>query len=213
MNLQPTLAIVNEAYLSEPIHEKTDSRPGCAYHFCEGLLTHLGDYSLGHAFLAEMSKQQKNTGESFLAGIEKLVNQIRFVSNVPCQQICHEHVRKLMFPVKHFHHGLLIDSHHRAIGQCGCGAHAKWLPCKATFSEESALVQNAYCGFLPDLRDNCEYYLSFLYVKNSIGRVALSKDRLPFSKCFDLSAVVDGRKECLGIELAKFLGRYHRIHD
>jgi hypothetical protein len=27
-----------------------------------------------------MSKQQKNTGESFLAGIEKLVNQILFVS-------------------------------------------------------------------------------------------------------------------------------------
>src|ERR1700738_4580100 len=72
-----------------------------------------------------------------------------------------------MLPVKHFHHVLLIDPHHRAIGQCGCGAHAEWLPCKATFSEESALVQNAYCGFLPDLRDNCEYYLSFLYVKNS----------------------------------------------
>ena len=73
MNLQPALAIVNKAQLSEPIHEKTDSRPGCAYHLCEGLLTHLGDYSLGLTFLAEMSKQKKNTGESFLAGIEELV--------------------------------------------------------------------------------------------------------------------------------------------
>src|SRR6202158_6307542 len=156
-----------------------------------------------------MSKQKKNTGESFLAGIAKLVNQILFVSNVSCQQICHEHVGKCVLPVKHFHHGLLIDPHHRAIGQCGCGAHAEWLPCEATFSEESALVQDAYCGFLSDLRDNCEYYLSFLYVKNSIGRVALSKNRLPFSKSCDCSAAVDGRKEYLGIELAEILGRYH----
>jgi hypothetical protein len=35
-------------------------------------------------------------------------------------------------------------------------------------------------------------YLSFLYVKNSIGRVALSKYRLLFGKRFDLSAAVDG---------------------
>src|ERR1700681_4505885 len=104
MNSQPALSVVNKAELSEPIHEKIDSRPGCAYHFCEGLLTHLGDYSLGLSFLAEMSKQQKNTGESFLAGIEKLVNQILFVSNVPCQQIRCEHVRKCVFPVKDFHH-------------------------------------------------------------------------------------------------------------
>jgi hypothetical protein len=60
MNLQPALAIVNETQLSEPVHEKTDPRPGCAYHLGEGLLTDLGDYRLGHAFLAELNKQQQN---------------------------------------------------------------------------------------------------------------------------------------------------------
>ncbi len=60
MDFQPTPAIVvNETQLSEPIHEKTDARPSCAYHFCEGLLTDLGDYSLGRAFLAEMSQQEQ----------------------------------------------------------------------------------------------------------------------------------------------------------
>ena len=38
-----------------------------------------------------MSKQEKNASKPFLAGIEELVNQILLVSNVPCQQICHEH--------------------------------------------------------------------------------------------------------------------------
>jgi hypothetical protein len=98
-----------------------------------------------------------------------------------------------MFPVKDFYHGLLVDFHHGAIGHCGCGAQAEKLSCKATFSEEIVLVQNAYGGFLSDLRHNGEFYLSFLYIKNSTGRVALRKDRLLFGKGYDLSTAVDGR--------------------
>jgi hypothetical protein len=89
------------------------------------------------------------------------------------------------------------------------------LPCKATLSEEIALVKNGYCGFLPDLRHNGEFYLSYLnlYIKNSIGRVALSKDRLLFGKNFDLSTAVDGRKECFSIKFDEVLGRCHEWHD
>jgi hypothetical protein len=118
-----------------------------------------------------------------------------------------------VFPVEHFIHGLSVNFHHGAIGHCGCGAQAERLPCKATFSEEIALVQNAECGFLPDLRHNGEFHLSFFYIKNSIGRVPLSKDRPLFGKSFDLSTAVDGRKECLGIEFDESLGRCHEWHD
>ena len=65
----------------------------------------------------------------------------------------------------------------------------------------------------PLVRHNGESYLSFLYIKNSIGRVALRKDRLFFAKSCDLPTAVDGRKECLGIEFAEFLGRYYGCHD
>ena len=75
-------------------------------------------------------------------------------------------------------------------------------PGKAAFSKEVAFVQNAYRGFLPGLRYNGEPYLSFLDIKHSIGRVALSKNRLFFGKSRDLPTAVDGRKECLGIEFA-----------
>jgi hypothetical protein len=80
------------------------------------------------------------------------------------------------------------------------------LPCKASFSEKIALVQNADCGFLPDLRHDGEFYLSFPYIKNSIGRVALSKDYLLFRKRFDLSTAVDGRKDVLVSNLMSFSG-------
>jgi len=91
------------------------------------------------------------------------------VSDVPCQQISHEHIGKCVFPVEHFIHGLFVNFHHEAIGHCGRGAQAARLSSEATFSEEIALFQNADCGFLPDLRHNGEFYLSFLYIKNSIG--------------------------------------------
>ena len=55
MDLQSTV-VVNETHLPESVHEKTDPRPGCADHLCESLLADLGDYGLGHALLAEMSK-------------------------------------------------------------------------------------------------------------------------------------------------------------
>src|ERR1035437_7581361 len=91
-------------------------------------------------------------------------------------------------------------------------AYLQWVRMASrNFSPDSS--ENAYCGFLPDLRHNGEFYLSFLDIKNTIGRVALSKDRLLFGKSCDLSTAVDGRKECLGIELDEFLGRYHSCHD
>jgi hypothetical protein len=49
--------IINEPQFSEPVHEKANPRASGTDHFRQHRLTHLGDYSLGHAFLAEMSKQ------------------------------------------------------------------------------------------------------------------------------------------------------------
>src|ERR1017187_2123624 len=66
MNLQPTPSvIVNEAQLSEPIHEKTDPRAGCVHHLCARLLTDFREYSLGHTFLTEVSKQQQGPASLF----------------------------------------------------------------------------------------------------------------------------------------------------
>src|SRR6202167_4449187 len=112
-----------------------------------------------------MSQQQQYSRQSFLAGVEKLVNQIRFVSYVSCQQIRHEHIGKRLFPMKHIIHGFLANFHHGAVGHCDCRAQAERLSCKATLPEEIALLQNADCGFLADLRNDDEFYLSFLYIK------------------------------------------------
>ena len=50
-------AIIDEPQFPEPVHEEADPRPGCADHLRQGLLADLGDYRLGYAFFAKMSKQ------------------------------------------------------------------------------------------------------------------------------------------------------------
>ena len=65
----------------------------------------------------------------------------------------------------------------------------------------------------PSSDTTVSFIFPYLYVKNSVGGGALSKDRLLFGKGYDLSPAVDGRKEFLGIEFAEFLGCYHGCHD
>jgi len=124
MNLQPAVAIIKEAQLSELVHEKTDARPDCADHLSEGLLTDSGDYRLGRTFLAEVSKQQQKPGQRFFAGIEKLIDQVLFVPDVSRQQIRYEQIGECVFPVKRKHHRLLINAQKFAIRYCGCRPHA-----------------------------------------------------------------------------------------
>ena len=55
VNLQHAV-VGNKTQLPEPVHEKANPGSGGADHFRQHLLTDLGDYRLGFAFLAKMSK-------------------------------------------------------------------------------------------------------------------------------------------------------------
>jgi len=82
MDGQPAVVIINKAMIPEPVHEVTDPRTGCADHLRQRILIYIGDYDFGLAVLAKMRKQQENPGQPLFAGIEKLVQEIRFISNV-----------------------------------------------------------------------------------------------------------------------------------
>ena len=89
MNSQQ-LAIVlvkDEAGFPKAVHEKTYARTGRANHLRQGLMCHLRNRSLGSGMTIEMSEQQKNMCESFLAGTAMLVHQVLLVSEVSCQHI------------------------------------------------------------------------------------------------------------------------------
>jgi hypothetical protein len=75
MNRQPA-AVIDKAKLPELLHEMIDSRPGCAHHLCQIFLLDSGKHNPGSTFLAKMSQQEENPGQTLLAGIEKLIDEI-----------------------------------------------------------------------------------------------------------------------------------------
>lgn len=84
---QSVFIIVDEAILSEPVHEMTYPRPGRADHLCQGILIYVREYFFSLAFLAKMRKQQESPSQTLLATIEKVVHKILFISDVACQQM------------------------------------------------------------------------------------------------------------------------------
>lgn len=77
MNRQPA-SVVDKAQLLEfvLVHEMTVPRPGCARHSRPVFLIELGKDNLGSIFLAKMSQQKENPGQTLLTGIEKLIDEI-----------------------------------------------------------------------------------------------------------------------------------------
>ena len=82
MDLQPSggPVVIDKTQLPELVHEMTDPRPGGAHHLRQVFLIDSGQNTLGATFLAEMRQQQETPGQTLLAGVEKLVDEILFIS-------------------------------------------------------------------------------------------------------------------------------------
>ena len=84
MDHQPAAgaAVIDKAQLPELVQGMTDPRPGGAHHLRQVFLIDSGNDNFGSTFLAKMSQQQENPCQALLAGVEKLVDEILFISDV-----------------------------------------------------------------------------------------------------------------------------------
>jgi len=82
--------VIDKAQRPELVHEMTDPRPGCAAHLGQVFPIDSGMDSFGSAFLAKTSQQQENPSQTLFAGVEKLVDEIPFESNVAGRQMREE---------------------------------------------------------------------------------------------------------------------------
>src|SRR3954469_4342494 len=90
MDLQATVfapSVVDEPHFPKTVHEKADSRTRSANHLCQCFLAYLWNHSLRNSLFAEVGQHKKHAGQPLLAGIEQLVNQVLFVTDVPRQQV------------------------------------------------------------------------------------------------------------------------------
>src|ERR1700682_4339983 len=82
MDRQPGfIGVIDKAQLPELIHEDIDPRSGCADHLRQVFLTDPGNDRFGLALLAKTREQQETPSQTLLAGVEDLVDEIRFVSD------------------------------------------------------------------------------------------------------------------------------------
>jgi hypothetical protein len=79
---QSAIVVINKTKFPELVHEMAYSRPGCADHLCQGVLVCFWNYHFSSALLAKMSESQEDPSQPLFARVEKLVDKIRFVSDV-----------------------------------------------------------------------------------------------------------------------------------
>src|ERR1700739_1956162 len=81
-----------KAEVSKFVHEETHARPRSFAHLPKRLLADFRDHRLGCPFLAEVRQQQEHSGQTFLARIEQLIDEIRFNADGPAQKMGNEHL-------------------------------------------------------------------------------------------------------------------------
>jgi len=77
--------VVNETQFPEAVHEEADSRTSSSHHLGQNFLTDFRDHGFGLTHFAKVSEQEKDTGQPLFAGVEELVDQVRFVTDIARQ--------------------------------------------------------------------------------------------------------------------------------
>jgi len=207
MDLQPAAGavVIDKTQLLELVHEMTDPRPGGAHHLRQVFLIDSGKDALGAAFLAIMRQQQEDPGQTLLAGVEKLVDEILFISEAAGKQMRDEQVRDVLLFVEHARHQHLLNLDQRAIGNRGRRGDAQRLTGKASLAEEVTIPQEGDDRFLTLLGGHRVLHLASPDVEYRIRRVSLAVDgpvRAVFKHGFPAR---DSRQEGFPIDELSFL--------
>jgi len=165
--------VVDEAQLSKFVHEETHARPRRSDHLCKRLLADFRDHRLGCPFLAEVRQQQEHSGKTFLARIEKLIDEIRFNANSPTQKMGNEHLGELRFLMDHLDNSRFFQSSDDGVRHRRDRRYTLRLPGKTSLAEELVRPKNRDNRFLALLRNDGELRLAFLDVEDRIAGVPL----------------------------------------
>src|SRR4029077_3320910 len=79
--------VIDQAQLSEFVHEEAHAGPGRSDHFRKRLLANLRYDRLRPAFLAEIRQKQKSPRQAFLARIEQFIDQVFLDTTVAGQEV------------------------------------------------------------------------------------------------------------------------------
>ena len=180
--------VTDEAKFPEFVHKEIDPGPRCPNHLGQRLLRYFGKDLLRLAFLSEAREQQQGARQSFLAGVEELVNQVLFDSDVSS------------LLVEHAHHLVFLDDVHGGRCNRGRGCHAKGLACEAPFPKEIAQSKDCYNCLFASFTDDSELHAAILNVHDLTCGITLGGDGFFCWKLADRSPQTAGIEKQLHIE-------------
>src|ERR1700730_7693582 len=165
--------VSNEAQLSEFSHEIADTSAGCANLLRQHFLRYVGKHFLGFFLPAVPSELQKSARQPFLAGIEKLVDQVVFDPAVAFKHIRDEAVGKRTFNVEHADHLVFLNGEHKCPCERGGRLLTNRLTCQTPFTKKITWSQNCHNCFSANLVDNGEFHFAFLNVHDIRAGITL----------------------------------------
>jgi hypothetical protein len=92
--------VVDQSQLPKFVHKNIHARPGRSNQRCKRVLIDLYGYRFQAKVVAIIGQEQESTGQPHLAGIEQLVDQVRFNSGGPSQQMSEKVVGKFLVLMK-----------------------------------------------------------------------------------------------------------------
>ncbi len=136
----------------------------------------LGSGFVRMALRAIAREQQQSARQPFLAGVEKLVDQVLFDPDVSRQHIRDEAVGELVFPVEHANHLVFLNDEHGGRCNRGRSRHANGLACKTPFPKKITRPKDRHNGFFAGLIDHSKLHAAFLNVHDTLRGIALRED-------------------------------------
>ena len=97
--------VINKAQLAEMVQEDAYTRLLCTDHLGQAFLRNLWNQSLELIWFAKLRHQQEYSRQTFLTGVEELIQKIGFGSASPEKKIFEENIREgtlLMHHAEHF---------------------------------------------------------------------------------------------------------------
>jgi hypothetical protein len=182
-----TVGVSDEAQFSEFVHEKIDPGPRCANHLRQHLLGYFGKRLVKITWRSIPREQEQSPRQSFLAGIEELVYEVFFDSNVSSQHVSDEAVGKIVFLVKHPNHLFLFNRQHGRDRDRGRSRYANGLARQAAFPEEISGSQDRHNGFSAGFIDHGKLHTAFPNVHYILRGIALRENGVISSELTDFS--------------------------
>ena len=179
--------VLDEAQLPELVHEKIDPWACRADHLRQHFLRYFGKDLLRLARRAIAREKEESARQPLLAGVKELVDQVLLDSEVPCQYVGDEAVRKLVFPVEHANHFVFLNDEDGGGCNGGRSRHANGLAGKAAFPKKITRSQNRHNRLFAGFIDHGKLHAAFLNVHDIQCGIALREDGIFSAKLSNLS--------------------------